>query len=662
MPDKTIYPDIFSADEIIISEVRNGTNYTREYEYANSDETFIGLHKDLFVNINTSIDNILPENSKFLGITIKIYVRTGRIGEKVKFILGDVEKSNILKEGYNSFYFSDLDVSDYLRDSSQLVLKVKPKFTFADDAKQTRVGYTIYSDFDVSKIIKVANQNAASTQKPIVIINYEYNSPVEPSNLVPENTTLNPRTDILFTWNSRINQESFRLQYRHESTSAWTTVTRSTSERSYLLPADSITQTEGKIFWRVQVAEANGVYSKYVSSSFTLGTLSQQVPQVIYPVSDYIESGKPITFEWRFVPNTTEKQVESEISINKGDGYVTKNYPSSKQKITEDLEINNSRIIYWKLRVKNQFGEWSPWTEEISFQIIGKPPQPQITSVENNNRPLIKWTSSDQETYRIEILDINNDVIYDSGNRIGRAAREYKIKQPLENGKYFIRLTVANVYGVNSPTVEYTHVIDPEPVSQPNIELYSDDFSITLKSNKDGDVLRDGKYIGNTVNGVFRDFTGANKRKYKYVIRSYENDILADSETKGGSVDFGIRNTLATVEDPSDYLVLEFQIDESPNKKATFSIQGEAIDLEGLEYPIYEFGEKKNEVFNFEFMFEKYDEVKKFRELISEKSELILRDNRGRIYQGCITILDYEDNNFGYSISSTLIRTGDFYE
>lgn len=713
MPSKRVNVNITCSDKKIVKRFQDNKYITQigyidgkiiRYLHNNPKIEYIKdsydvdtiMNKQVNISWIRSLSSIVPENTIVVGLDLYIKFINSSNGETQSFAFDSQNIRKAIYPGFMKFSFNENSVNA-LKDYSGTSFKILPETTEITFSSEENDGINsnwcpragVYRDGSTklpenlvgheyigtnfkaynctweipdSRAHKIYNHNAIERNQPYIVIKYEHNPPVAPSNLAPDNTTINPRSNILFTWNSRVDQESFRLQYRHESTSTWNTVTKSTSERSYLLPANTISQTEGKIFWRVQVAEVNGVYSKYVESSFALGTNSQQAPQVIYPVSDYVESGKPITFEWKFVPNTTEEQVESEISINKGNGYVTKNYPSSKQKITEDLEINDSRVVYWKLRVKNQFGEWSPWTDEITFQIIGKPPRPQITSVENNNRPLIRWSSSDQETYRIEILDINNDVVYDSGNLIGKATREYKIKSPLENGKYFIRLTVANVYGVNSPPVEYTHVIDPSPVSQPEIVLYSDDFSITLKTNKDGEVWRNGKYIGDTVDGIFRDYTGANKKKYKYLIRSYENDVLSDSEVKGGEVNFGIRNTLATVENPSDYLVLEFQVDERPSKNTTFSIQGESIDLEGLEYPIFEFGEKKNEVFNFDFMFENYEDVKKFRKLISERKELILRDNRGRIYQGCITILDYEDNDFGYSISSTLVRTGDFYE
>ena len=495
-----------------------------------------------------------------------------------------------------------------------------------------------------------------------VSIDYSHNPPVAPTNLAPDNSTQNPRTPIRFTWNSRINQIAYQLQYQLNG-GAWTTVSRTATDRYYELPAGTITATSGIVNWRVRVAEIAGVYSDYVNASFTLGTTEIQRPQLSYPVSDYLRSAKTVNFSWVFIPNTIETQTAFELQYKiEGGVWQTVSETTDRENKDITLNIDESKTVEWRLRCKNQFDEWTNWTETAQFQVIGSPPIPQILNVTNTNKPNITWQSRDQELFRVEILD-DEGVVFDSGKVVGVGTRNYKVPIDLENGKYFIRLTTFNIYDVESPTVEYTHVIEPTAITKPSISLFESRFCVLVRSNViDGTVLRDGKVIGKLKDGEFEDYSGVNKKVYDYKIRTYQNDVFADSEVKSGRVNFGYHNTLALVDDLEDFMLLSYDLEGDPQKSVNLNLESELIQLDGRKYSVVEVGEHEEETKNFSCFLDSKKDLDKLISLVKSKEYVLFRDTRENNFEGFIQSLSYTYHTFGYKINFIITRTGDFYD
>ena len=490
---------------------------------------------------------------------------------------------------------------------------------------------------------------------------YEERTAQPADNLSPNATTINPRTPIRFSWNSPTEQKKFELQYNVNST-GWESIERITTERFYDMPANTITAATGLVEWRVRVMAELGAYSNWSVGSFTLGTVPQEPPRIVRPVGDYVRSGSPITFEWDFVSNTIEEQQAYEIEVTLPNEIKTLTGNNVNFHI-ENLGITESIVVYWKMRVKNQFDEWSDWTEKVSFQTIGIPPAPQIISIENNNKPLIKWNSREQESYQITVEDTKGQVILKTPNILGATVREYKFKEYLPNGKYLFKLKITNAYGIESEETEYTHIINPKPIDQPTIDLYKSDFFVEISSTSlDGEVLRDGKIIGNLKLGKFRDYTGANYKTYSYQIRVFENDVAGLSEKVGGVTEFGEINTLATVDDLSNYFKISYGLDEPITKAIDYSVQGTEVQLEGRKYPFIEFSSHSTAGFSLSFYVERLEQVKELKALVDQRKEFLLRESRGKNIQGVLYGFNVEYHNLGYKISCTMTITGENYD
>lgn len=625
----------------------------------------------IYFEFSNSLGSYVPENAYITGFNIYFNLLTGEIGAKTVFavylnrLTFKINHTNV--KGWNKVSIEPQNVPDlsktydlglnfnapYLSDS-----KFITKTTHAPD-NSGKVEHEYYMpDYYVYEYY-----NLSSSYPPYIEIEYQYNAPQASNDLNPNGVTLNPRGPLRFSWNSLINQKQFEFQYRLEGKDWSTPVVEKTANRYYDMPSNTIREGSGNVEWRVRVMEESGVYSDWTTANFTIGVLTQEPPRIVRPLGDYVKNGAPTTFEWDFIAGTTEEQKAFEIEVVLPTETKKFSGQGTETKFTTDLGIKDSIVVYWRMRVQNSFDEWSAWTDRVSYQTIGVPPAPQIISVENNNRPLVQWTSREQESYQLQVEKVDGEVVFKTDSILGATVREYKVKEVLPNGKYVFVLKVTNSYGIESQPIRFTHIIDPAPISKPTIRLFKSDFFVQIESDTlEGEVLRDDKVIGYLNQGEFRDYTGANYKTYIYQVRTFGKDVMAVSDKVGGVTEFGEVNTLAAIDDLSNYFKIEFNLENSVQKTLDYNIKGSEIELEGMKYPFIEFGEHAAAGLSLEFFVDTIEEVRELKKLIDRKKEFLLRESRGSNFQGVLFGFNSEYNVFGYKVSCTMTITGEDYE
>lgn len=695
MPKIKIYVSSMSGDTLIDSE-KTAEWYQRQYEVwsggdwrpyyqppryeyrydcavrtLQTEAHFYQYFNNVYLYFSKPIIEFLPENTKLKALTIGYNLDDGQIGEKtVKYIqIGDKSitfstvnaTSNRLR--MSAEYVPDitnttgvgLSFTHYNLDNFTNTASYAPGPMVPGQSSPKWVG-----EMPQKYIFKV--QNDKSSNPPYIELEYEYNEPKSGYNLAPNGIVVNTRTPVRFSWNSLIEQKGFELKYRVDG-GAWQSITKTTKDRFYDMPAGTIRESTGTVEWIVRVMEESGEYSELTSATFTIGTVPQPVPRLSSPVGDYIKNGKPITFEWDFVKNTVEEQKAYEIEISLPNETKTIKETSSSTSHTVDLKITDSIVVYWKMRVQNNFDDWSDWTERVSFQTIGIPPAPQIMSIDNSNRPTVKWNSREQEAFKLSVEDLKGNVVFETKDILGATTREFKINKVIPNGKYLFKLSILNAYAIYSEITEYTHIIEPTPIEKPTITIYKSNYFVEITSDYlEGEVLRDGKVIGKLKDGKFRDYTGANYKTYSYRVRTFKDDVVGVSDKKGCVTEFGEFNTLATVDKLEDFFLIKYGLNESIKKVYSFEVQGAAINLEGKKYPFYEFDNHARASFNLSFYLENIDQVIKLQSLVEKKKEFLLRENRGTNRQGMIQGLNVEYDVLGYLVTCTLVITGEDYE
>ena len=494
---------------------------------------------------------------------------------------------------------------------------------------------------------------------------YEVEPLETPTSLSPSNSTINPKIAVRFSWDSTIDPDGYQFSYKVNNESE-KSFTKYTKDKFYVMPANTITADTGTIKWSVQAIKKQKNDSGYdlsapVYAEATLGAVDQKAPILTYPVGDYVKNDGNITLKWDFITNTTEEQASAEIKYKAGaSSWKTATIGSQTQYKLSSITSTFNDAIYWQVRVKNQYDQWSNWSDTEQFQVIGIPPIPTIVSVSNQNKPLIKWQSINQEAFTLSVLQEGKSV-YESDIIVGSAIKEHRISKWLSNGKYTIALKIYTKYGVESPTATYTLEIKPDiKITNPAIRIFDIRYGVMIRSSSDnGEVYRDGVYIGNLKSGEYKDYTATNGKNSIYYVRATEDYSFIDSDNAQGITNLLGKSTLATMDNPEDFVLLEYNLDADPKRNLSLEIESKEIALNNRKYNFTEYGIKEKETLTVNYL---VDEIKKLKKLLQERKTLIYRDSYGFIIEGTISDISSDLTIFGYLVSFTITKIGDKYE
>ncbi|TCU67495.1 hypothetical protein EV204_11246 [Tissierella praeacuta] len=492
--------------------------------------------------------------------------------------------------------------------------------------------------------------------KPLrVEVEYELPPPSKPRSLYPDGDTLNPRGDIRFSWAKEDEQEHINLQYSTNQGSTWTTLTnQKTRDNFFIVPGGTIKHI-GRVDWRIRIGNEAQIYSDWTTAIFTAGAEEPQAPYLVTPVGDYIlKSDGSIVFKWIYKGDIGTNQAAYEISISNDNGvsWQSRTLSSPSQQHSQYLDYTGS--VLWKIRTKNNYNEWSPWSDIAQFTIIDTPPAPWFTYIENKHMPTLYWNSSNQDVYRIWIKDDKRELVFDTDEVADANSRKLKLPIFLSFGKYTFYIQIKNNFNIESPISEQTKWINPTPPKKPEIDVYSQDYRVVITASVvNGLVYRNNQYIGTLKDGKFLDYTAGNKTIYEYFVRNVEYDNYNDSEIKQGQCNFR-KNTIATIDNPEDFIEVYVNLDNFPQKTFDFRLDYKSMNFAGRTYKATEFGESIQEDRSFTFYVEEKEPILK---LIKKKKELIYRDINGEVIYGTIASISGEKRLDGYTVVFTIGRT-----
>ena len=493
---------------------------------------------------------------------------------------------------------------------------------------------------------------------PYLKVDWIPTPPDKPSSLSPDNQIVNPRTDIRLAWNSTEYQTRFKINYRVNG-GAWTTVDRKSQQRYFIIPAGSIKESTGTFEWNVQVwgADSDAV-SQIGTAICELGVLPQRPPILLRPVEDYVKSGREIEFEWAFIANSIETQKSFELQFRlAGDTWNTHTGTGEANTFSINTAHSGSAIAEWRMRVTNNYDEVSEWTEIAHFTLVGIPASPQILEITSEGRPLIKWATPEQESYRITVWR-EDEKVYDSGNIINEQAREHRVAVDLYPEQYLFRLSVRNAFGLGSPIAELLSSVSDPSIKAPLIKAFDGQFYTTIKSAEGAEVYRDGVYAGIIKNGYFHDYGAINRVNHTYTVKVRENFNFAESNKQIAACKF-YGDTLAPASDPSKMISLFYSVEQSEKRDETVTIENEKLLLEGREMPFYEYGEHEDHTLTRSyFVFpEALDSLKK---MLRNRTELLYRDRTGWNANVSLSQISSQDfiSAYGQTIALTLTRVG----
>lgn len=217
------------------------------------------------------------------------------------------------------------------------------------------------------------NSTRAVSNKPYIELIYEDVAPLPPTLITPKSETKRNSEVIRFEWQyqSEANdtQTKFDLQWSSNRGQTWNTITQSTSNEYYDMPADTL--PVGDIVWKVRTYSAEGLVGEYSDQAAFVSAGKPDTPVLTSP-SDIENTSRPV-IAWTGVGQVMyQAQVlQGEIIVwNSGEVAST----AEQVQVGADLADNTSYTA--KVRIKNQYDLWSDWASKaftVDFELPNKP-------------------------------------------------------------------------------------------------------------------------------------------------------------------------------------------------------------------------------------------------------------------------------------------------
>ena len=198
-----------------------------------------------------------------------------------------------------------------------------------------------------------------SSYKPYVTLTYEDTAPLAPTSLSPFSTSANSKATIKFSWahksQEKTTQSAFTLQYSINNGTSWTTVSQTTSNQYYNMPASTLPPNKG-IQWRVKTRDRNGLESGYTSAAFTTNPAAPLAPAGLYPSGTVVDTRSILRFSWAHKSQeaTPQKAFTLEYSTDSGVSWeaASQTTPNEYYNLAADT-LPPNKSIQWRVKTKD---------------------------------------------------------------------------------------------------------------------------------------------------------------------------------------------------------------------------------------------------------------------------------------------------------------------
>ena len=337
--------------------------------------------------------------------------------------------------------------------------------------------------------------------------------------------------------------------------------------------------------------------------------------------------------QWRF-QGTTAWNTVSQATVNQYYDVPANTFPKG--------------VIEWQVRTYDQAGLSSPYSTVTVFNTGDKPSTPTITAPTNGevvpvSNPTVQWSSVGQVAYHLKVLDINNNLLWETSPTSTNKAQT--VQYALENETdYKIQLAIKNADGLWSDFTTHSIYVSYTPPAKPILSTTKDEerASITInvsnptpvypqptvvsadvyKRKQGGEWIR----IKIGITDSYTDYTPASSQVYEYRVRVFgDNETFTDSDVISNSVT--VKNAqISMLSNFSNYVVMKYNTD----RDESFSRERVVSHFAGRKSPIVEFGDNRNKDIGLTFTIKDRTDLEVLYELADCGENLLYRDSRGR--------------------------------
>lgn len=267
----------------------------------------------------------------------------------------------------------------------------------------TTTNYGLYVDaypggasYDQGVLNIPSRENADTTKRPQLVIDYSLIPPSQPSNLSPTGGQVLDRAILnRLSWQhnpaSPSDQIGFELQWRKQGETVWNTISQTTKNQYWDVPVNTF--PSGYIEWQVRTTDINNQVSSYPTISVFKASEKPLIPVITSPVNGSKIAGGKLTVQW-----TSLEQVEYNLKLldaNSNTLWQDTRLSTDKIKTAVYVLANNTSYKI-QLRVKNADGLWSNYAESNISVVYTTVPPPVVSITQDAVRGSLK-------------LDVTND-------------------------------------------------------------------------------------------------------------------------------------------------------------------------------------------------------------------------------------------------------------
>lgn len=229
---------------------------------------------------------------------------------------------------------------------------------------------------------------------------------------------------------------------------------------------------------------ANSIYNAYIegitqagnTTTTNIGTYStiDSLPTVSIqsPKNEMIYGSS--VFRWKYTNDSGTPQYAYDIQLSQN-GAIWDDYVSHvvSQNSYTNVQVSNLGTNYWRVRAYNIGDNAGAWSEPAMFINKVPPSKPNITEFVYSGRPIVRWNAQNQSAFEIQMLDPDQNIVYDSGV-IALSSYEYLINKYIPNGAYIVRVRIQNIFGEYSDWASATYIqnIDANTIGFPSFNVY----------------------------------------------------------------------------------------------------------------------------------------------------------------------------------------------
>lgn len=398
--------------------------------------------------------------------------------------------------------------------------------------------------------------------------------------------------------------------------------------------------------------------SCYLTVTYEPGT--QPAPTPLYPKDQtLIESGSTL-FAWQFNSETAAVQTAAELQykLASAQSYTTVSLTQSGYSYTLNQALP-AGSYQWRVKVTNDAGETSTYSEVANFNIVGKPAVPIINEPANKALTEITWNTSSQQSCEIVLSDQSGkELVHET---LATAETSYKPNMFLK-GQYLVKVRVMNdslmwsewsqkgftisaagpaaatmsiIAGAGIPAVRIGYTL-PADVSAALMRRQNDETKIIAQLAPELP-----EYIDDTVSAG---------TAYEYFIRTYVNGYT-DTAPATASVQFD--GAIFQIGD--EYLNLKASDEQFLPHSEEISAPYALNEYSGRSYYVIERGETINVIITRRFYVAQ--EQKAMLDRMSLMESVFYRDNKENAFRAAVLKTTYDAHmGDGYLATINIVR------